>query len=98
MNPKTSFPLLIALAGAIGVVILIALFVINPAPPPGATLQDILEFGRQHATIILLAGWMQGFGSLLNVVFALGLIHLAGAGRKLAGSNRPPIERCDSRH
>ncbi|MDQ6671130.1 MAG: hypothetical protein M3069_10330 [Chloroflexota bacterium] len=33
----------------------------------------------------MLASWMQGIGSLLMVLFALGVLHLVGATRQLAG-------------
>ncbi|MGH2470326.1 MAG: hypothetical protein ACRDGF_09640, partial [Chloroflexota bacterium] len=85
MNPDRSFRFLTAVAGAVGVSILIASFIMNPGPPPGADLAFTLGFARQHATTIALAGWMQGMGSVLNVLFALGLMQIAGAGRKLSG-------------
>lgn len=85
MHTDTAFRLLTALAGAVGVTLLIASFPMNPGPPPGSSLPQILDYGRQHESTIVLAGWMQGMGSLLNVLFALGLIQLAGASRKLSG-------------
>jgi hypothetical protein len=39
----------------------------------------------QHHTTIVLGGWLQGIGSLLTVLFALALVHLAGATHRFAG-------------
>src|SRR5581483_4183732 len=84
MNEDKSFRLLTALAGVIGV-ILVASFRINPGPPAGASLTTILDYGRQHATSIALGGWMQGMGSVFNILFAVGLMELTGCTRKLSG-------------
>ena len=78
--------LLVTLCGIIGPLILVASFVINPAPPPGSTIPDLRSFAVQHHTGIVLGGWLQGIGSLLIVVFAIGLVHLADAVNRLAGS------------
>lgn len=85
MNPDKSFRLLTAVTGAAGTILLVASFAINPGPPPGSTVAQILDFGRQHEGQIMLAGWMQGMGSVLTVLFALALVHVAGPARKLAG-------------
>lgn len=76
---------LIALCGLAGAIILTASFAINPAPPAGATVAQMAEFARSHHNLIVLGGWSQGIGSLLLVIFALGLVHLAGAAQRLAG-------------
>src|SRR5579883_2667706 len=85
MNDTRAFRFLTALAGGIGVIILVASFRINAGPPPGAGLAEALEYGRQHATAIALSAWMQGMGSLLNVLFVLALMGLAGCSHKLSG-------------
>jgi hypothetical protein len=74
-----------ALCGVLGTVTLIGSFFINPGPPPGAAVDQLLDFGRQHYDTILLGGWLQGIGSLLTVLFALALVHLAGATHRFAG-------------
>ncbi len=79
------FRILVALCGLLGVAALMFSFSINPAPPAGATIQQIVVWGKQHETLILAGSWLQGVGSLLEVIFMLGLIHLAGATKSLAG-------------
>jgi hypothetical protein len=74
-----------ALVGLAGTLLLISSFAINPSPPPGATLAEIVDFGRQHSGTILLGVWMQGLGSVLSVLFAVGLVQLTGRGHGLAG-------------
>ena len=76
---------LIALCGQAGAIILTASFAINPGPPAGATVTQMAEFARSHHNLIVLGGWSQGIGSLLLVIFALGVVHLAGAEQRLAG-------------
>lgn len=77
--------LLVALSGVAGPLILVASFVINPAPPVGSTIAQLRAFAIQHHNGIVLGGWLQGIGSTLIVVFAIGLVHLADATNRLAG-------------
>jgi len=79
------FRILAALCGIIGPVILIGSFVINPAPPAGYTIAQLRDFAIQHHNGIVLGGWLQGIGSLLMVVFAIALVHLANATQRFAG-------------
>jgi hypothetical protein len=74
-----------ALSGIIGPVILVASFVINPAPPADYTTSQLRDFAVRHHNGIVLGGWLQGMGSLLIVLFALALVHLANAAHRLAG-------------
>ena len=76
---------LIALCGIIGPVILVLSFVINPAPPADYSIPQLRDFAQQHHNGIVMGGWLQGIGSLLIVLFAIGLVHLAGAASRLAG-------------
>src|SRR6516165_322482 len=76
---------LTALAGIIGPVILVASFVINPAPPADYTTSQLRDFAVRHHNGIVLGGWLQGMGSLLIVLFALALVHFANATHRLAG-------------
>jgi hypothetical protein len=84
MSPQT-FRTLSGVCGVLGPVTLVGSFFINPAPPADATVAQLVEFGRQHNDTIVLGAWLQGMGSLLIVVFALALVHLAGATNRLAG-------------
>src|SRR5215510_801815 len=76
---------LVALCGIIGPIILVASFVINPAPPADYTVPQLREFAIQHHNGIVFGGWLQGIGSLLIVLFAIALVHLAKAANTFAG-------------
>jgi len=77
--------ILTALCGIIGPVILVASFVINPAPPADYSVTQLRDFALQHHNGIVLGGWLQGMGSLLIVLFAIGPVHLADATHRFAG-------------
>jgi len=85
VRASTRSRLLIAVCGILGPVILVASFVINPAPPAAYSLAQVRNFALQHHQGIVLGGWLQGMGSLLIVLFSLGLVHLANAAERLAG-------------
>jgi hypothetical protein len=76
---------LTAACGAVGTLVLIGSFVLNPAPPAGLTTRQLMDWALQHHTTIVLGGWLQGVGSLLTVLFALALVQLAGATHRFAG-------------
>jgi hypothetical protein len=40
-------------------------FNINPGPPPGATTPELVKFGEQHYSSVLLGAWLQAVGPLL---------------------------------
>jgi hypothetical protein len=80
-----SLRLLTTLCGLLGVAALVVSFAINPGPPPGATAAEVIAFANQHRPTILVGAWLQGIGSLLNVLFVLALVHLAGARHRFAG-------------
>jgi len=75
----------IALCGILGATLLVLSFVINPAPPANLDLAQLRAFAIQHHDLIVMGGWLQGMGSLLLVLFAIGLVHLADATHQLAG-------------
>ena len=79
------FRFLTALCGIVGPVTLVASFLINPAPPADASVAQLTEFAHRHYSTIVLGGWLQGMGSLLIVIFALALVHLAGATHWFSG-------------
>jgi hypothetical protein len=74
-----------AACGILGVLALVASFNVNPGPPANASIAQIVDFGKQYHDSILVGAWLQGVGSLLNVVFVLALVHLAGYGDRFAG-------------
>lgn len=79
------FRTLVALSGIVGVVMLIISFAINPGPPPGTSFDQLTAFGNEHGTAIRLGAWLQAVSPCLIVLFAFGLVHLAGATDRLAG-------------
>jgi hypothetical protein len=76
----------VALCGAAGVVMLTAHFYI-PAhvPADSASPATITQFVVHHHDVLLVTAWLQGFGPLPYVLFALGVAHLAGGVTRLAG-------------
>ena len=78
----------IALCGVAGVVLLTAHFLIPaPAhvPADSASPATIIAFVAHHHDVLLVTAWLQGFGPLPYVLFALGVAHLAGGVTRLAG-------------
>ncbi len=71
------------LCGLAGPLILVASFVVNPSPPPGLSPAALSAWAGPRTGPLLLDGWMHGMGSLLIVIFALGLVHLSGAAHSL---------------
>jgi hypothetical protein len=69
---------LIAACGVAGPLILVASFRLNPAPPPGLAGAALAAWATAHVGALAIGGWMQGIGSALIVIFALGLVELAG--------------------
>ncbi|HEY0579192.1 MAG TPA: hypothetical protein VGC75_00655 [Candidatus Nitrosocosmicus sp.] len=56
-----------------------------PLPPLTATPEQIFEFGNKYHTAILIDTWLQQFGTILSIIFALSLVQLAGTSQTLAG-------------
>jgi len=82
---KRSFSVLSGLSGAVGVMMLVVSFAINNGPPPGATSAELVKFCQQHYAAVLWGAWLQAIGPVLIVLFALALVHLAGAAQRFAG-------------
>ena len=80
-----AFRILVALCGILGITALMVSFAINPAPPAGSAIPQIVVWGKQHETLILTGSWLQGVGSLLEVIFILALVHLTDTTRLLRG-------------
>jgi len=80
---------LTSLCGLIGTIALTLYFSAPfnwlPLPPPDATIGQISEFGKKYHTAILIDTWLQQFGTILSVVFALALVQLAGTSKTFAG-------------
>jgi hypothetical protein len=50
-----------------------------------STRAELVKFGQQHHTAILWGAWLQAVGPVFIVLFAIALVHLAGASLRLAG-------------
>jgi hypothetical protein len=83
--PSRTPVVLTAVCGLVGTVTLIGSFRLNPAPPADLTTAQLADWAVQQHTMIVFGGWLQGIGSLLTVLFALALVHLAGATQRFAG-------------
>jgi len=84
LNRIRRFCVLSGLSGVAGVVLLGVSFAINSAPPDPSS-SELLAFGRQHFADIVWGAWLQAVGPLMIVLFALALVHLAGATQRLDG-------------
>ena len=79
------FCILSALSGILGVLLIVVSFSINVGPPPGASAAELTRFAEQSYKSVLWGAWLQAVGPVFIIVFALALVHLCGAGRRLAG-------------
>jgi hypothetical protein len=84
MSP--TMPRIVAgLCGILGAVVLVSSFLMNPAPPADFSVAQLRDFAVQHHNSIVFGAWLQGIGSMLLVLFAMALVHLAGATHHFAG-------------
>jgi len=83
--PRSLIRATTSLCAIVGAITLISSFIINPAPPSDMSVGQLRDFALEHHTTIVLGAWLQGMGSLLLVLFAIALVHLAGAARTIAG-------------
>jgi hypothetical protein len=78
--------LLVPLSGIVGVVTLTAHFFIPPkVPPDTSTLAQLAAYGTRYHDAILVSAWLQTTGALLIALFAVAVVHLAGAQARLSG-------------
>jgi hypothetical protein len=82
--------LMIALSGILGIVFLGVYFGVGSAIglaslPPGASVGQVLHVATQYHDVWLFGAWVQAIGSLLSVIFFLGLVQLSGAASRLSG-------------
>jgi hypothetical protein len=80
--------LAIAISGVVGIVFLGLYFGVGAAVglgtlPPGASTAQVLHVATQYHNLWLLGAWLQAMGSLLSIIFFLGL---AGGATRLAGT------------
>jgi hypothetical protein len=79
------FCILTALCGILGVAMLIPSFLINPGPPPNPTVAQLIAFGNQYHSSILVGAWLQSVSPFLIILFALAIVHQTGATTRLMG-------------
>jgi hypothetical protein len=79
------FCILSGSSGIIGVLMIIISFNINAGPPAGATVAQLIAFGKQNFGSILWGAWLQAIGPFFIILFAFALVHLAGAAKLLSG-------------
>ena len=78
--------LLASAAGLAGAAALGSSFGLLPSPPPlTAPTAALTRYAAGHHHAMLAAAWLAGTGTLLQVIFVLALVHLAGARAALAG-------------
>lgn len=83
---SVQWTLLASAAGLVGAAALGASFGLLPAQPPiTAPLAILARYAAAHHHTLLAAAWLEGTGTLLEVIFVLTLAHLAGARAGLAG-------------
>ena len=88
--------LLAGATGFAGAAALGASFAVLPAPPAlTASLAVLTRYAASHHHVMLAAAWLEGTGTLLYMIFALALVHLAGPGPAWPGESPPwPRLRC----
>jgi hypothetical protein len=84
LSPR-NFCIVSGVGAIVGVLLLATSFLINPGPPPGATISQLVEFGRQNFKTILWGGWLQAVAPVFIVLFAFALVYLSGATNRLVG-------------
>jgi len=83
-------PLVIALGGILGILLLGLYFGVGAAMgltqlPPDASAAQVLHVATHYHDMWLLGAWFQATGSLLLVIFFLGLVSLAGGTTRFSG-------------
>jgi hypothetical protein len=81
---------MIALSGILGIVLLGLYFGVGSATgvaslPPGTSAAQVLHAATHYHDEWFLGAWLQATGSLLSVIFFLGLVQLSGAATRLSG-------------
>ncbi|HVV56156.1 MAG TPA: hypothetical protein VHC47_12555 [Mucilaginibacter sp.] len=73
------------ISGIAGVLMIGLSFMINPGPPPGASIAKLIEFGNRYYDSILWGAWLQAVGPVFIVLFAFILVRLAEAHVRVSG-------------
>ncbi len=73
------------ICGAMGVVMILISFNINPGPPAGASYEQLITFGHHYYASILWGAWLQTIGPFLIILFAFSLVFISEATQTLAG-------------
>jgi hypothetical protein len=88
-NKSKIFRIFLVSCGLIGCLVLIiyfsAPFVLFPFPSPNAASAEIIANVKQYQIYYLMAAWLQGSGTFLIVIFALGLVYISEGWKRFAG-------------
>jgi hypothetical protein len=88
-NSSKSFRIFISVCGILGCVALVtyftAPFVLFPFPSPNASTSQIIADVTHYQFYYLVAAWLQGTGTFLIVIFALGLVYISGGWNRFSG-------------
>jgi len=80
---------LTSVSGILGTILLTLYFTAPfqwmPLPPPDATMEQIIAFGKSYHVEIMVDTWLQQIGTILSVIFSLSLVDLAGTSSGLPG-------------
>lgn len=71
--------------GIAGVILLAGSFVLVAGPPRGAGPTELLRFGHEHHSTIMVGAWLQAIAPVLIAAFGLVLVHLCGAALRVSG-------------
>lgn len=80
-----TFCILSAIAGILGVLMIVDSFGINMGPPLNATNEQLILFAKEHYHEVLRASWLQAVGTFLVILFAIAIVHLAKAANTFSG-------------
>ena len=94
MSSRDSQRLLVAASGVLGSLLLVVYFGAPLLAAPLATVvyaanpstQQVVDVGRRYHDLLFVGTWFQATGALLSVVFFLGLVQMARATTRLAGT------------
>jgi len=60
-------------------------FGINTVPPLNATNEQLILFAKQYYQEVLKGAWLQAVGTFFIILFAIAIVHLAGATNTFSG-------------
>jgi hypothetical protein len=73
------------LSGSVGVTLLGVSFALVVGPPSSASPAELIRFGQEHRSAILIGAWLQAVAPVLIAVFAFVLVYLSRSAANLCG-------------